>query len=334
MLCPLREKKIVAESDELYLTNEFVTRLEHSILERPALGLGLLGLCTTVELLIATHVFNIYLKCTLTFSCLLQILLINPKAPPPRPPPRPKTLSSSSSTTTTMILICFIRKLLLRDHPPQAPTPQRGISYIEAINLTAFFVDIAQMTHQVKEGLDIPYTLDHWKAFWNMVFQDWDTSVGNADDLPLRAVTLADSKVRAGKLTMNHPPSVEYPGPPGPARLQGQPVYMSISPAAQDQLLQPIWKGEAGKFVSPRYIEMEMPRGECLDLAVLRFDRATTSRMKDYNLACITNAARHRLMHFAVVGTGVAANVPVNCRAPTPLVPELDGDRAEETAIA
>ncbi|KAF5226983.1 hypothetical protein FANTH_14916 [Fusarium anthophilum] len=175
----------------------------------------------------------------------------------------------------------------------------------------SFFVDLAQMTHQVKEGLDIPYTLDHWKAFWNMVFQDWDTSVGNADDLPLRAVTLADNRVRAGKLTMNHPPSTMYPGPPGPARLQGQPVYMSISPAAQDQLRQPIWKDEARKF-----------------------GRAATSRVKDYNLACITNAARRRLMHFAAVGTGVAANVPVNCRAPTPLVPELDGDRAKETAIA
>ncbi|KAF5689377.1 hypothetical protein FDENT_4397 [Fusarium denticulatum] len=104
-----------------------------------------------------------------------------------------------------------------------------------------------------------------------------------------------------------------YPGPPGPARLAGCPVYMSVSPAAQDQFLQPIWKDENGKFVSPPYIEMEMPGGECLHLAVLRFDRAATSRIKDYNLACITNAACRRLMHFAAV-------------------PELVGDRVEETA--
>ncbi|KAF5641113.1 hypothetical protein F52700_3448 [Fusarium sp. NRRL 52700] len=119
--------------------------------------------------------------------------------------------------------------------PPQAPAlqtpapqPAQGILDIEAINLTAhiierpprstlytegsltrnehtFFIELAQMTHQVKEGRNIPCTLDHWRDFWNMVFRGWDTSVGNADGLPLRAVTPADNRVRASKLKATHP---------------------------------------------------------------------------------------------------------------------------------
>ncbi|KAF5567139.1 hypothetical protein FPHYL_3476 [Fusarium phyllophilum] len=168
-----------------------------------------------------------------------------------------------------------------RAHAPQAP-PRQGISIIEAIGQTGhvsgrppmsilfgegsltraeltLFIDLAQMMHEVEEGPNVP----------------------------------------VGKLKVNHPPSIDFPGPPGPARLHGCPVYMSVSPVAQDQLLQPIWKDENGKFVSPRCVETDMPVGNCIDLAVLRFDRTATSRIKEYNIACITNAARRRLMHFA-----------------------------------
>lgn len=243
--------------------------------------------------------------------------------------------------------------------PPRAP-PRRGISYIDALNQTAYvaerpprsvlytegelthdehtcFIGLSQQMHEFKEGRHVPYELRHWKGFWDTVFENWDTTVGNADDRPLRLVTLSDNRIRAGRLKMNHPPSAEYPGPPGPNRLQNCPVYMSVSPSAQDQLLQAIWKdkgGGGGGFVSPAYVEMEIELGDALDLAVLRFDRPSTSRIKDYDITCITNAARCRLMHFAAVGRQMAAYIPADCRAPILEVPELVGDRAEGTARA
>ncbi|KAF4442903.1 hypothetical protein FACUT_1726 [Fusarium acutatum] len=181
------------------------------------------------------------------------------------------------------------------------------------------------MMHQVEEVGDVPYELKHWRSFWTDIFKEWEIIIGNADDLPLNPVTLAENRVKVGKLKTNHPsgsketsdldigvkvghpmenhpPSVD-PGPPGPWRLQGCPVYMTVSPAAQSQLLQPIWKDEKGNFVSPRHVETDIPVGEYIDLAVLRFDRAATSRIKEYNTACITNAARRRLMHFAAAVT-------------------------------
>jgi hypothetical protein len=245
---------------------------------------------------------------------------------------------------------------------PRAPIPQappiQGISIIEAIDQTrhgagrppgtiifieesltraelTIFIDLAQMMHQVKEAPNIPYQLKHWRHFWEEnAFKDWDTSSENTDDLPLRPVTLQENRVKVGKLKVNHPPSVDFPNPPGPARLAGCPVYMSVSPATQDQLIQPIWKDENGKFINPRYVEMERPVGHALDQAILRFDRNAEPRIKDYNIACITNAARRRLMHFAAVGTRVAPHVPANCREPTLLIPELIGDRADQTADA
>ncbi|KAF5717437.1 hypothetical protein FMUND_5733 [Fusarium mundagurra] len=239
--------------------------------------------------------------------------------------------------------------------PPRAP-PIQGISIIEAIDQTVhgagrppgsiifteesltraeltIFIDLAQMMHDVEKGRDVPYELKHWRHFWEEnAFKEWDTSSENTDDLPLRSVTLQENRVRVGKLKVNHPPSVDFPGPPGPARLAGCPIYMNVSPATQDQLLQLIWKDENGKFVNPRYVEMDIPVGTCIDLAVLKFDRTATSRIKEYNIARITNAARRRLMHFAAVGTEMAAYIPADFRAPILEVPELVGDSAEETA--
>ncbi|PNP84672.1 hypothetical protein FNYG_02301 [Fusarium nygamai] len=191
------------------------------------------------------------------------------------------------------------------------------------------------MMHEVEEGGGVPYELKHWRDFWGKkAFKDWDTTMGNADDLPFRPVTLLENRVKVGRLKINHPPSVAFRGPPGPWRLQGCPVYMSVSPAADGQLLQPIWKDEKGKSVSPGCVETDRPVGECIDLAVLRFDRNATDRIKEYNIARITNVARRRLMHFSAVGTEMAAYIPAGCRAPTLEVPELVGDRAEETANA
>lgn len=153
--------------------------------------------------------------------------------------------------------------------PPRAP-PRRGISYLDALNQTAYvaerpprsvlytegelthdehtrFIGLSQQMHEFKEGCHVPYELKHWKGFWDTVFENWDTTVGNADDRPLRPVTLSDNRIRAGRLKMSHPPSAEYPGLPGPNRLQNCPVYMSVSPSAQDQLLQAIWKDEGGE---------------------------------------------------------------------------------------
>ncbi|KAF5563323.1 hypothetical protein FNAPI_2716, partial [Fusarium napiforme] len=243
------------------------------------------------------------------------------------------------------------------DPIPQAPLIQ-GISSIEAIDQTghvtarlprsvlltegsltrselARFVDLAQMMHEVEEGHDVPYELKHWRDFWRKrAFKDWDTTMGNADDLPLRPVILLENRVKVGRLKMNHPPSVKSRGPPGPWRLQGCPVYMSVSPAADGQLLQPAWKDEKGKSVSPGCVVTDKPVGECIDLAVLRFDRNATDRIKEYNIARITNAARRRLIHFAAVGTGVAPSIPADGQAPILEVPELVGDSAEETANA
>ncbi|KAF5713836.1 hypothetical protein FGLOB1_3813 [Fusarium globosum] len=239
-------------------------------------------------------------------------------------------------------------------HPPQAP-PIQGISIIEAIDQTGYsagrppmsilftegyltrpeltiFIDLAQMMHDVEEGPNIPYQLKHWRHFWEQnVFKNWDTTSGNTDDLPLRPVTLQENRVRVGKLKVNHPPSLEFPNPPGPARLAGCPVYMSVSPATQEQLIQLIWKDENGKFINPRYVEMDMPVGTCIDLAVLKFDRTATSRIQEYNKARITNAARRRLIHLAAVGTGVAPSVTAEGQAPILEVPELVGHRVAET---
>ncbi|KAG5744145.1 hypothetical protein H9Q70_013149 [Fusarium xylarioides] len=260
-----------------------------------------------------------------------------------------------------MIFLRFPHELwsleLLLPNTPQAP-PRQGISIIEAIDQTGhvagrppmsilfgegsltraeltLFIDLAQMMHEVEEGPNVPYELKHWRHFWGKnAFKNWDTTSGNTDDLPLRPVTLQENRVRVGKLKVNHPPIIDFPGPPGPARLHGCPVYMSVSPVAQDQLLQPIWKDENGKFVSPRCVETDMPVGNCIDLAVLRFDRTATSRIKEYNIARITNAARRRLMHFAAVGAEVAAYIPADCQAPILQLPELVGDRVEETTNA
>ncbi|KAF5593327.1 hypothetical protein FPCIR_5332 [Fusarium pseudocircinatum] len=229
--------------------------------------------------------------------------------------------------------------------PPLRSPPRQGISCIEAIEQTGhvaerpprsilfteasltrdelrLFIDLAQKMHEVEEGRDVPYELKHWRDFWEQkAFKDWDTKSGNTDDLPLRPVTLQENRVKVG----NHPSgikeisgldigcrnklskSAEYPGPPGPYRLRYCPVYMSVSPAAGlNQLLVPMWKDERGRFVNPRYVEMELSLGDALDQAILRFDRNAESRIEEYNIACITNAARRRLMHFAAVGTGVA----------------------------
>ncbi|KAG4259611.1 hypothetical protein FPRO03_12653 [Fusarium proliferatum] len=204
--------------------------------------------------------------------------------------------------------------------------------YLTRAELT-IFIDLAQMMHDVEEGPNVPYQLKHWRHFWEQnAFKNWDTTSGNTDDLPLRPVTLQENRVRVGKLKVNHPPSLEFPNPPGPARLSGCPIYMSVSPATQDQLIQLIWKDENGKFINPRYVEMDMPVGTCIDLAVLKFDRTATSRIQEYNKARITNAARRRLIHLAAVGTGVAPSVTAEGQAPILEVPELVGHRVAETA--
>ncbi|KAF5621574.1 uncharacterized protein FTJAE_11207 [Fusarium tjaetaba] len=244
----------------------------------------------------------------------------------------PIYMSVSPATQDQLILPKNPRKLL-----PEEASRIRMLSTRLHMSLIAT-QGLSYMKKRIFHAMNLAVSsgfLEHWKGFWDTVFEDWDTTVGNADDKPLKPVTLIDNRIRVGTLRIDHPPSAEYPGPPGAHRLRDCPVYMSVSPAAGlNQLLVPLWKDERGRFVNPRYVEMELPLGDALDQAILRFDRHAESRIKEYNIACITNVARRRLMHFAAVGTRVAPHVPENCREPTLLVPEPIGDRAEETADA
>lgn len=47
------------------------------------------------------------------------------------------------------------------------------------------FTDLAQKKHRVEERLEAVYRFEHWQSFWTQVLKDWDTSIGNANDLPL-----------------------------------------------------------------------------------------------------------------------------------------------------
>ncbi|KAF4944904.1 hypothetical protein FGADI_12332 [Fusarium gaditjirri] len=232
------------------------------------------------------------------------------------------------------------RRRCCRSRPSSSPASPRNLSLVDAINQTghvdqrapnvvlhtetsltvnelALFADLVQKMHQVEEGLEVPYEIKHWKGFWEQVLKNWDSTMANADDLPLKPLKDADNRVQND-----------------PAPQQGSAVYMSVFATAHEQLLQPHWKDQTGKFVSPSIVKTDKPIVECLDLAVLRFDRAATNQAKQYNIDGIVNAARRRLMHFARVGTGMAAFIPADGHPPPLLKPELVGDRADQTAEA
>ncbi|KAJ4136163.1 hypothetical protein NW768_003771 [Fusarium equiseti] len=153
--------------------------------------------------------------------------------------------------------------------------------------------------HQGRDN--VPFTMAAWKRFWNKVLEDWNTTYGELEPIPLAPRRFQATNIRVGHPKRDYPPKNAERQPP--SRRQGAPVFLSITTKAFGEEIEFIWKNSKDKFVGASHVELTAgDHSKAMFMAVERYDSSIRLAYAKHNEQRFLYYARRQILHFAERG--------------------------------